>query len=74
MVSAKIRSRIPGRHRVCGHHPPCPPASAPDAAAARAVARHPEQGWTLLCNGLVFFDDSEQPIILADVPAAEARG
>ena len=25
--------------------------------AARAVARHPEQGWSLLCNGVVLFDD-----------------
>jgi hypothetical protein len=59
---------MPRQQRHCGHHPQCPPASAPDAAAARAVARHPEQGWTLLCNGLVFFDDSEQPIVLADLP------
>jgi len=22
------------------------------------VARHPEQGWVLLCNGVVVFDDS----------------
>jgi hypothetical protein len=21
------------------------------------VSRHPEQGWTLLCNGVVLFDD-----------------
>jgi hypothetical protein len=22
------------------------------------VARHPEQGWSLLCNGIVLFDDT----------------
>jgi hypothetical protein len=31
---------------------------ATDREAARAVARHPEQGWSLLCNGVVLFDDT----------------
>jgi hypothetical protein len=22
------------------------------------MARHPEQGWSLLCNGIVLFDDA----------------
>jgi hypothetical protein len=26
-------------------------------AAAHVVAGHPEQGWSLLCNGIVLFDD-----------------
>jgi hypothetical protein len=43
--------------RMCSHEPPCPPATACDSSAARAAARHPEQGWTLLCNGVVVFDD-----------------
>lgn len=34
-----------------------PQALAPDRSAARAVASHPEQGWSLLCNGVVLFDD-----------------
>ena len=46
-----------GRTR-CTHEPHCPPASAPDHAAARTVASHPEQGWSLLCNGVVVFDDT----------------
>jgi hypothetical protein len=25
--------------------------------AARVVARHTEQGWSLLCNGVISFDD-----------------
>jgi hypothetical protein len=31
------------------------------------VAAHPEQGWSLLCNGVVLFDDAG--ILLLDVPA-----
>jgi hypothetical protein len=43
---------------MCQHQPPCPPADATDHAAARAVARHPEQGWSLLCNGVLVFEDT----------------
>jgi len=42
----------------CPHQPPCPPASAPDCEAASVVAAHPEQGWSLLCNGVVVFEDT----------------
>ena len=42
---------------MCPHLPACPPADRPDRAAARAVASHPEQGWSLLCNGVIVFDD-----------------
>lgn len=41
----------------CTHVPPCPPADAPDRDAAHVVATHPEQGWSLLCNGVVVFED-----------------
>jgi hypothetical protein len=37
--------------------PPCPGATQTDHEAARVVASHPEQGWSLLCNGVVIFDD-----------------
>lgn len=50
----------PGRLPVnepCRHQPRCPQALAPDRSAARAVASHLEQGWSLLCNGVVLFDD-----------------
>jgi hypothetical protein len=30
------------------------------------VACHPEQGWSLLCNGVVLFDDAEA--LVFDVP------
>jgi hypothetical protein len=42
---------------MCQHQPPCPPADALDHQAACLVAFHPEQGWGLLCNGVVIFDD-----------------
>jgi hypothetical protein len=42
---------------VCGHVPMCPPAASPGRATAHVVAAHPEQGWSLLCNGVVLFDD-----------------
>lgn len=42
----------------CWHDPPCPPADAVDRCAARVVAAHREQGWSLLCNGVITFDDT----------------
>jgi len=42
---------------MCPHEPRCPDWNAADAAAARVVADRGEQGWSLLCNGLVLFDD-----------------
>jgi Family of unknown function (DUF5999) len=44
--------------RACRHDPPCPAADAIDHAAARVTAIHPEQGWSLLCNGVITFDDT----------------
>jgi hypothetical protein len=43
---------------MCRHRPHCPPADAADRDAAHTVASHPEQGWSLLCNGVVLFDDT----------------
>jgi len=42
----------------CPHRPPCPDAYAPDRDAAHIRVGHPEQGWWLLCNGVVMFDDT----------------
>ena len=42
---------------MCPHNPACPGADAPDREAAHTIATHPEQGWSLLCNGIVLFDD-----------------
>ena len=44
----------------CPHQPPCPGALEPDRLAARLVARYPDQGWSLLCNGVVLLDDGDQ--------------
>ena len=41
----------------CAHWPRCPGALAHDRSGARTIASHPEQGWSLLCNGVVIFDD-----------------
>ncbi len=43
---------------MCPHQPNCPSVADRDRDAARVVAAHPEQGWVLLCNGVVRFDDT----------------
>jgi hypothetical protein len=43
---------------MCQHQPSCPSAHTPEHAVARVVAAHPEQGWSLLCNGVVLFEDT----------------
>ena len=55
---------------MCVHEPPCPPATAQDHASAKARARRPEQGWTLLCNGVIVFDDGGE--LVPDRPAPGA--
>jgi Family of unknown function (DUF5999) len=61
ILSARPYALAAGTHsarsRICHHVPRCPAATAPDRHAARTVAAHPEQGWSLLCNGIVLFDD-----------------
>jgi hypothetical protein len=42
---------------MCQHQPPCPQWPAPDHRAARIVADHPGQGWSLLCDGFIVLDD-----------------
>jgi hypothetical protein len=42
---------------MCQHQPRCPEWPAPDHLAARIVADQPGQGWSLLCNGVIEFDD-----------------
>lgn len=56
----------------CPHRPACPAADSPDHAAARVVAAHPEQGWYLLCNGVVRFDDCGE-LLPDDQPKPPAR-
>ena len=45
---------------MCSHQPRCPSAYRPDRHTAHVVAAHPEQGWSLLCNGVILFDDTGQ--------------
>ena len=42
---------------MCQHQPRCPQSPAPDHLASRIVATHPEQGWSMLCNGVIVLDD-----------------
>jgi hypothetical protein len=55
----------------CPHTPSCPAADAPDRDAAHVIAAHPEQGWSLLCNGVVVFDDFGE--LLPDGQCTAAR-
>jgi hypothetical protein len=55
----------------CSHQPRCPGAYDVAHSAARVVSCHPEQGWSLLCNGVVLFDDTGE--ILPDGHCTHAR-
>ncbi|MHA3704774.1 DUF5999 family protein [Jatrophihabitans sp. YIM 134969] len=57
-------------HR-CTHAPTCPAADAADRDAAHVLVAHPEQGWSLLCNGVVLFEDTGE--LLPDGQCVEAR-
>lgn len=43
---------------MCTHQPICPSADAVDREAAKVVTAVPEQGWSLLCNGVIVFEDT----------------
>ena len=43
---------------MCQHQTPCPSSEAVDREAARILATFPEQGWSLLCNGVIVFEDT----------------
>jgi len=62
---------------MCVHTPRCPPPSAKDRTAAHTIALHAEQGWSLLCNGLVVFTDGGEllppgTVLEKDLPAQPA--
>ncbi len=57
--------------RACTHNPACPPADASDRDGAHVIASHPEQGWSLLCNGVVLFEDTGE--LLPDGQSIAAR-
>jgi len=43
---------------MCQHLNACPSAEATDREAALIVAANREQGWSLLCNGVIAFEDT----------------
>jgi hypothetical protein len=43
---------------MCQHQIQCPSADAVDREAARTIAAFSEQGWSLLCNGVILFEDT----------------
>ncbi|MGY6020102.1 DUF5999 family protein [Streptomyces spinosirectus] len=43
---------------MCSHQSSCPISDSPDHHTAVIVAAHPEQGWSLLCDGTIVFDDT----------------
>ncbi|WP_369195336.1 DUF5999 family protein [Streptomyces djakartensis] len=53
---------------MCAHRTQCP---ATDSPAAHVVAAHPEQGWSLLCDGAIVFDDTGE--LLPDGRVVEPR-
>jgi len=59
---------------MCQHLPPCPSRQALDHRVALIVAEHWNQGWSLLCNGVIIFDDGGEfvsaPARPDDEPAA----
>jgi hypothetical protein len=56
---------------MCPHQPPCPPPDRPGRDAARTIVCHPGQGWSLLCNGVIVFDDTGE--LLPDGRAVPPR-
>ncbi|MFC9487075.1 DUF5999 family protein [Streptomyces hydrogenans] len=43
---------------MCAHNPPCPTAQDPGREATHSLVYRPEQGWSLLCNGVLLFEDT----------------
>lgn len=54
LYTETITGRLP--QALCTHTPTCPAADSPDRDAAAVVAAHPEQGCSLLCNGVLLFE------------------
>lgn len=43
---------------MCRHNPTCPSGQAPDREGAKVLFQAPVQGWSLLCNGVILFEDT----------------
>lgn len=57
-VSSTLSFSEPKGLPMCSHEPTCPSFEDIDREAARVLSSHPEQGWSLLCNGVVLFEDT----------------
>ena len=62
-MARKTASSTAGLHcqlpdALCTHLPHCPTADSPDREAAQAIASHPEQGWSLMSNGVLLYEDT----------------
>jgi hypothetical protein len=72
LPSDRAGSGTPAASRTpCRHLPRCPGPEDADRESAHSVASHPEQGWSLLCNGVVVFDDTGE--LLPDGRAVPPR-
>ncbi|MFJ1789616.1 DUF5999 family protein [Streptomyces anulatus] len=58
---------------MCRHTPRCPSADNPDREAARVLVAHPEQGWSLLCNAVLLFEDTGELLPDGQVVAPHRR-
>ncbi|GAA3163604.1 DUF5999 family protein [Streptomyces ramulosus] len=56
LANTTTSTRLPDS--LCTHTPECPTADSPDREAAHVVAAHPQQGWSLLCNAVLLFEDT----------------
>jgi hypothetical protein len=54
---ADVGPAVPDPLALCRHEPCCPSPDAADRYRAHVLVSHPEQGWSLLCNGVIVFDD-----------------
>lgn len=72
-MSIENAPETPATSGLCRHTPPCPSAEATDRDAAHVVAAHPEQGWSLLCNGIVLFEDFGELLPNGESRAARRR-
>ena len=59
---------------MCQHQPRCPEWHASDHLAARIVADQHGQGWSLLCNGVIVFDDGGELLPGARTISPDLRG
>ena len=48
---------------MCQHLNPCPSADATDREAAKILVTFCEQGWSLLCNGVIVFEDTGEILL-----------